>query len=69
MDHMILAATNFGVATCWVGNFDYEQLRNILQLSENEIVYALTPLGYPKTDFEAKAKKTRKSLDQIVKFI
>lgn len=69
MDHMILAATNCGVATCWVGNFDYEQLRNILQLSENEIVYALTPLGYPKTDFEAKAKKTRKSLDQIVKFI
>lgn len=69
MDHMILAATNFGVATCWVGNFDYEQLRNILQLSENEIVYALTPLGYPKTDFEAKAKITRKSLDQIVKFI
>lgn len=69
MDHMILAASDLGLATCWVGNFDNVLLRNVLQLSEHEIVFALTPLGYPKADFEAKELKTRKPLDQIVKFI
>lgn len=69
MDHMILAASGLGLATCWVGNFDYEQLRAVLQLSENELVFAITPLGYPKADFETKGLKTRKPAEQVVSFI
>lgn len=69
MDHMILAAENAGVGTCWVGNFDYVALRNILQLTDDEVVFAMTPLGYTKSGFTKKMQKSRKSFDEVVRFI
>jgi nitroreductase len=69
MDHMILAADCMGLATCWVGNFDYEQLRTILGLASTEVVFALTPLGYPKAGFEKKRLKNRRPIDEVVQFI
>ena len=57
MDHMILAAEYEGVATCWVGAYDPYLLREALSLKENEIVYSITPLGYPKDGFEKKGSK------------
>lgn len=66
MDHMILAAENLGVATCWVGNFNNALLRETLHLSADEEVFAMTPLGYPKAGFVKTEKKIRKSLSEIV---
>jgi nitroreductase len=47
LDHMILAAEHEGVGTCWIAAFDPAVLRDALQLSGNEQVFALTPLGDP----------------------
>ncbi|MEI6753586.1 MAG: nitroreductase family protein [Paludibacter sp.] len=69
MDHLILAAESQGVGTCWIANFDYQALRSVLQLAENEVVFALTPLGYPKEGFEKKGLKIRKPLPEVVKYI
>lgn len=69
MDHLILAAESQGVGTCWVANFDYSVLSSVLQLADNEVVFAITPLGYPKDGFEKKGLKIRKSMDEIIKFI
>lgn len=69
MDHMILAAEALGIATCWIAAFDNTKLRNALQLSDNEIVYSITPLGYPNKGFQKKAIKNRKSIDEVVKFL
>jgi nitroreductase len=69
LDHMILAAEYEGVATCWVGAYDPDILREALALKENEIVYSITPLGYPKTGFEKKGNKKRKALEEIVEFL
>ena len=69
LDHMILAAEYEGVGTCWVGAYDPDLLREALSLKENEIVYSITPLGYPKEGFEKKGNKKRKEISEIVEII
>ena len=68
MDHLILAAANEGVGTCWIGAFDSACLRKTLGLKRSEQVFAITPLGYPREGYKAKEKK-RKSLSEVTEFI
>ena len=44
--HMILAAANEGVDSCWVNFFDPDQLAKALGLPENEEILMLLDLGY-----------------------
>ena len=44
--HMILAAADEGVDSCWVNFFDPEKLALALQLPENEEVLMVMDLGY-----------------------
>jgi len=60
MDHLILAATNEGLGTCWVGAFDPDAARQVLDLPDDVEPIAFTPLGYAAD--EAGAVK-RKPLD------
>jgi len=64
MDHLILAAANEGLGTCWVGAFDPDAARRVLGLPEKVEPIAFTPLGYPAD--EPGAKK-RKPLDELVR--
>ncbi len=66
MDHIILSAENEGVGTCWIAAFDYKILRQALTLKENECIFSITPLGYPKKGGNKKIEKRRKSLENIV---
>ena len=47
MDHMILAATNEGLGTCWIGAFDEKAAKEVLGVPDNVRIVALTPVGYP----------------------
>ena len=44
--HMILAAYNAGVDSCWINFFDPDKLKNELNLPENEEIVMLMDLGY-----------------------
>lgn len=44
--HMMLAAKNVGVDSCWVNFFDPEKLKKALTLPENEDLVLLLDLGY-----------------------
>lgn len=44
--HMLLAAANAGVDSCWINFFDPEKLAAELGLPENEEVLMLMDLGY-----------------------
>ena len=44
--HMILAAANEGVDSCWINFFDPEKLAASLGLPENEEILMLMDLGY-----------------------
>ena len=46
MDHLILAATDRGLGTCWVAAFDPVAAREILKLPSGVEPIAFTPLGY-----------------------
>jgi len=64
MDHLILAATNEGLGTCWIGAFDAQAAKEVLGLPEGVEPIAFTPLGYAAG--EPKAKK-RKDLSELVR--
>ena len=44
--HMILAAANAGVDSCWVNFFDPDKLAKALGLPENEEIVMLLDLGH-----------------------
>ena len=62
-DHLILAAANEGLGTCWIGAFDPDAARDVLGLPEGVEPVAFTPLGYPA---DSPRPKRRKGLDQLV---
>jgi nitroreductase len=65
MDHLILGATDEGLGTCWIGNFDAQAAREMLGLPDGVEPIVFTPLGYP--DDEPKAKK-RQPLSELVRY-
>ena len=69
MDHMILAAHSLGISTCWIAAFENSVLRTALNMKEDEIVYAITPLGYPHKEFKQVYEKVRKPLEDVIEFI
>ena len=63
-EHIVLAATDLGLGTCWMGQSKREELvKSLLDIPDNFRVIALTPLGLSD---ETPMSKDRKSLDAIV---
>jgi nitroreductase len=69
MTHIILAARNEGVSTCWIAAYDPRLLREALKPGENEIIFGITPLGYTKPGYNANRIKERKSLDEVARYL
>lgn len=65
MDHLILAATELGLGTCWIGAFDPVAARDVLGLPEEVEPVAFTPLGYPA---DQPGTKRRKPLSELVRY-
>ena len=64
VEHLCLAATEQGLATCWVCNFDAALCKESFALPENEEPAVIIPLGY--ADDQPK-EKNRKPIEEIVK--
>lgn len=63
-EHIVLAATDLGLGTCWMGQSNREDLvKSLLDIPDNFKVVALTTLGVSD---ETPGPKERKSLDSIV---
>jgi nitroreductase len=70
IDHITLAATDMGLATCWICKFDVMKCAELLKLPFNLSPIALIPLGYPiETNNYHERHLVRKSLDEIVTWI
>jgi nitroreductase len=46
--HILLAAHALDMGTCWVGAFDDEEVKKVLDIPEYIRPIAIIPLGYPK---------------------
>ena len=64
VEHLCLAATEQGLATCWVCNFDAALCKELFALPDNEEPAVIIPLGYAADDIKP---KIRKAIDEIVK--
>lgn len=68
--HMILAAANEGVDSCWVNFFDPEKLASDLALPENEEVLMVMDLGYAAEGAGPLANHgSRKALTETVTYL
>jgi nitroreductase len=65
MDHLILAAANLGLGTCWIAAFDPAAARSVLGLPKEVEPIAFTPLGYPA---DKPAAKKRRPLPELVRY-
>lgn len=65
MDHLILAATELGLGTCWIAAFDPEATREILGLPKEVEPVVFTPLGYPA---DQPGTKRRKALSEVIQY-
>ena len=65
MDHLILAATDLGLGTCWIAAFDPTAAREVLGLPDDVEPIVFTPLGYPA---DQPRPKKRKALSELVRY-
>jgi len=68
-DHMTLQATELGLGTCWICNFDVDKTRELLGLAVHLEPVVILPVGYPldACDPDRHGEK-RKPLPDIVSY-
>jgi len=65
MDHMILAATELGLGTCWIAAFNSKAAREILQIPDDAEPLLFSPLGYAA---DTPGIKERKALNNLFSY-
>jgi len=66
MEHIVLAAWNFGLGTVHVGLFDAKKAEGILKIPEGFSIVEMTPIGYfDETPGEVPKQTPRKPLKEI----
>ena len=63
-DHMVLAAEDNGLGSCWVAAFDPAKVREAMGLPKGVDPVILLSLGYPDAPGR---EKTRKTLEELVR--
>jgi nitroreductase len=65
MDHIILAATDAGLGTCWIAAFNPKVAREIFHIPPEAEPVAFTPMGYPN---DTAQPKQRKRLEDLIRY-
>lgn len=63
IDHMTLAAVAEGLGSCWIGHFDQDKCRQLLEVPAPAKIIEMLVLGYPA---DTAAEKTRKSPSELI---
>ncbi len=65
MDHICLMAFEKGIGSCWIGAFNQDKIKKILDIPIEYKVGIIMPLGYPE---DSSSKKVRKELSEIISY-
>ena len=65
MDHVILAAANEGLGSCWICNFDEVKAKEILGIPPEVRAIAMTPIGFPAAE---PREFQRKALSELIRY-
>ena len=64
MEHIVLKATDLGLGTCWIGWFNENRVKEILNIPKGIKDSAMLAVGYPAD--EPPKKRSRKALEKIL---
>ena len=67
VEHIVLAAEEKGLGTCWVCNFKVDLCKELFNLPENLVPIAIIPIGYPAKEQEEVSN--RKAMQEIIEII
>lgn len=65
VEHMALQAVEEGLGTCWIGTFNQDEVKKVLEIPEECKVVALLPIGFPA---DKPGPKSRKKLEEIISY-
>jgi nitroreductase len=57
VDHLILAATNEGLGSCWVGWIERQAIRQVLDIPDDIDIPVIVPIGYAAESPGARPRK------------
>jgi nitroreductase len=63
LEHIALIATELDLATCWIGSFDAEKVKQILAIPKDIAIIELMAIGYPE---KSSRQTTREPVKNIV---
>ncbi len=66
LQNLLLAAYDLGLGTCWVGAFNEEHVREVLNLPDTLRPVAIVPVGYPACIPNAPDRVSRKAAIEFV---
>lgn len=67
IQNLLLSAWNYGIGTCWIGDFDEIQLEKLFDIPENWSPIGIIAMGYPHEDWKGRPT-SRKSVDEVLEF-
>lgn len=65
IQNFLLKIEEKSLATCWIGHFAEEQIKNELKIPKTSNIEALFPIGY---EFKKKKRKRKIELDNVLSF-
>ena len=68
MDHLILAAADLGLGTCWIAAFDPAAAREVLAIPNEAEPMLFTPLGFAVDESSSPRHAERRPLDELVRY-
>ena len=63
LEHISLQAAELGLATCWIGSFSVEAVRQVLGIPQDVAIIELMALGYPAN---GRRETKREPIENIV---
>ena len=66
IEHLALAARNEGLGTCWIGAFQDQPIKKLLDIPADYDVVMMLPVGYPVSADQFTATTERLGMDKIV---
>ncbi|MHC4601198.1 MAG: nitroreductase family protein [Planctomycetota bacterium] len=64
--HLLLAAWNLGLGTCWIGAMDRGEVKEALGIPSEHTIATVTPLGYPDESPVAGERREGEELYRVV---
>jgi nitroreductase len=64
-ENILLAATDKNIGTCWIGSFDEESIKSLLEIPKDKNIHIIISMGYPN---EKPKESIRPNLYDIIFF-